>query len=137
MSNSSKKRARPVARHLVLWDGECGFCRRSVEWIASQDKRGALEFKPYQSVELAPSLKEACGDAMHVIKADGTVIKAGRAAMFCGTFTPYSGWARIGLWPMFLPFVELGYAFVARNRNLVSKLFFKTERPAELDRVTE
>ncbi len=137
MSTSSKKRSRPLARHLVLWDGECGFCRRSVEWVAAQDKRGALDFKPYQSVALAPSLQEACSHAMHVIKADGTVIKAGRAALFCGLFTRFSGWARIGMWPIFLPFVELGYAFVARNRNLVSKLFFKCERPDELDRVTE
>ena len=133
MTSSSKTRA----RHLVLWDGQCGFCRRSVEWIASKDKRGALEFKPYQTVELAPSLQQACAHAIHVIKADGEMIKAGRAMLFCGLFTPFSGWARIGMWPIFLPFVELGYAFVARNRNLVSKVLFRCERPGQLDRVTE
>ena len=133
MSTSPKQRP----RHLVLWDGECGFCRRSVEWLAAHDKRGALDFKPYQSVELAPSLKQACSHAMHVIKADGEIIKAGRAMMFCGLFTPLRGWARIGAWPIFLPFVELGYKFVAHNRTLVSKLFFKSERPDQLDRVTE
>ncbi len=132
-----RPKAGAKARHLVLWDGECGFCRRSVEWLAANDKRGALEFKPYQSVELAPSLREACKSAVHVIKADGTVIKAGRAMMFCGTFTRFSGWARIALWPVFMPFIELGYKFVARNRMLVSKFLFKCERPAELDRVTE
>lgn len=133
MSTSSTKRA----RHLVLWDGECGFCRRSVEWLAANDKRGALEFKPYQSVELAPSLREACRHAVHVIKADGTVIKAGRAMMFCGLFTPFSGWARIAMWPMILPFIEVGYKFIAHNRMLVSKVLFKTERPDQFDRVTE
>ena len=133
MSTSSNKRA----RHLVLWDGDCGFCRRSVEWLASQDRRGALEFKPYQSVALAPSLKEACSHAVHVIKSDGEVIRAGRAMMFCGLFTRFSGWARIAMWPLFLPFIEVGYAFVARNRNLVSKLFFKTERPEQFDRANE
>ena len=133
MSTSSNKRA----RHLVLWDGECGFCRRSVEWLAANDKRGALDFKPYQTVELAPSVKEACAEAVHVIKADGEMIRAGRAILFCGTFTRFGGWARIGLWPIFLPFVEVGYKFVAHNRNLVSKFFFKCERPEQLEHVTE
>ena len=137
MSINSNKRARPKARHLVLWDGDCGFCRRSVEWLAAQDKRGALEFKPYQSVALAPSLAESCSHAVHVIKADGTVIKAGRAMMFCGTFTRFSGWARIAMWPIFLPFIEIGYKFIAANRMLMSKFLFKCERPAELERVTE
>ena len=137
MSTAAKKRANQKARHLVLWDGDCGFCRRSVAWLASQDKRGALEFKPYQSVALAPSLKEACKSAVHVIKTDGTVIKAGRAMMFCGTFTRFSGWARIALWPIFLPFIEIGYKFIAANRMLMSKFLFKCERPEEFDRVTE
>ena len=133
MSTSSIQRP----RHLVLWDGECGFCRRCVEWLASKDKRGALEFKPYQSVELAPSLREACKSAVHVIKTDGEIVRGGRAIMFCGLFTPLSGWARIGLWPIFLPFIELGYKFVASNRNLVSQFFFKCERPEQFDRVNE
>lgn len=133
MSTSPQKRP----RHLVLWDGECGFCRRSVEWLAAHDKRGALDYRPYQSVELAPSLKEACSQAMHVIKTDGTVIRGGRAMMFCGLFTPFSGWARIGLWPIFLPFIEIGYKFVANHRTLISKFFFRNERPEQFDRVTE
>lgn len=137
MSTSSNKRANQKARHLVLWDGDCGFCRRSVEWLAAQDKRGALEFKPYQSVELAPSLKESCSHSVHVIKADGEVIRAGRAMMFCGLHTRFSGWARIAMWPIFLPFIEIGYKFIASNRMLVSKVLFKTERPDQFDRVTE
>lgn len=128
---------KPRARHLVLWDGDCGFCRRSVEWLAAHDRRGALEFKPYQSVELAPSLQESCGHAVHVIKSDGQVLRAGRAMMFCGQFTRYGGWARIAQWPIFLPFIELGYAFIARNRMWLSRFFFTRERPEQLDRVSE
>ena len=124
-------------RHLVLWDGDCGFCRRSVEWLAVHDRRRALDFKPYQSVDLAPSLKAACEKAMHVITSDGTVLRGGRAMMFCGQFTRFRGLARIGQWPLFLPFVEIGYALVARNRNLVSRLFFTRERPEAYDRVSE
>lgn len=137
MSKTSNQRANSKARHLVLWDGDCGFCRRSVEWLAANDKRDALEFKPYQSVDLAPSVAQACQKAVHVIKADGTIIKGGRAMMFCGTFTRFGGWARIALWPVFLPFIEIGYKFIAANRMLVSKVLFTAERPEQFDRVTE
>ena len=124
-------------RHLVLWDGECGFCRRSVEWLAANDRRRALEFKPYQDANLAPSLAKSCEKAVHVITTDGQVLSGGKAMLFCGQFTRFGGWARIGQWPIFMPFVDLGYKFIAHNRNWVSNFFFTRERPEQHDRVTD
>lgn len=114
-----------TTKHLVLWDGQCGFCRRCVQFLARYDRFQRLEFCPYQEAELSPSLREACKGAMHVIKANGEVIKAGRAAMFCGQFTRWHQLARIAQWPVFLPFVELGYKLVAANRGLFSKFLFR------------
>ncbi len=124
-------------RHLVLWDGDCGFCRRSVEWLAANDRRHALEFKPYQDANLAPTLKEACSHAVHVITTDGQVLSGGRAMLFCGQFTRWGGWARIAQWPIFMPFINVGYKFIARNRNWISNFFFTRERPEQYERVTE
>jgi len=115
-------------KHLVLWDGECGFCRRCVEFLARQDRFGKLEFSPYQEADLSPQLSAQCEKAMHVVKADGEIIRAGRAAMFCGRFTRWHQLARIGEWPIFLPFVELGYRIVAANRGLFSKFLLRGEK---------
>lgn len=114
-----------TSKHLVLWDGECGFCRRCVGFLARHDRFGRLEFCPYQEAELSPPLREACSHAMHVIKTNGEIIRAGRAAMFCAQFTRWHRLARIAQWPIFLPFVELGYKIVAANRGLFSQILLR------------
>ncbi|RME28250.1 MAG: DUF393 domain-containing protein [Deltaproteobacteria bacterium] len=34
------------ARYLVLYDGECGFCDRTVQWLLDHDRDGVLHFAP-------------------------------------------------------------------------------------------
>ena len=114
-------------KHLVLWDGECGFCRRSTQWLQKHDRFSALEFQANQDADISPELRAACQESVHVIQSNGEILKAGRAILFCGRFTRWNRLARIGEWPIFLPFVELGYAFVARNRGLVSRWMFVDE----------
>ena len=36
------------AVHLVLYDGTCGFCDRTVQWIMAADRRGEFHFAPLQ-----------------------------------------------------------------------------------------
>ncbi|HEX8465080.1 MAG TPA: DUF393 domain-containing protein [Abditibacterium sp.] len=115
------------AKNLVLWDGECGFCRRSVAWLAKYDRYGTLKFQPNQEADISPQLREACQNSVHVVKSDGEILRGGRAVMFCGEQTKWHRLARIAQWPIFLPFVELGYALVAKNRGLFSKFLFTKE----------
>ena len=111
-------------RHLLLWDGTCGFCRRSVEWIARHDTRARLLLLPYQDAPaslVSPQLRAACARAMHVLTTDGRVLKAGRASLFV---LGEIGWplaARVLAWPPFLWAVELGYRLVADNRGRLSR----------------
>lgn len=116
------------SKHLVLWDGECGFCRRCVVWLRKHARGHSLEFCPYQEADLTPELRKACSQSIHVIKMDGEILKGGRAALFLGRFTRWSRLARMGEWPIFLPFVELGYSIVAKNRPFFSKLVMKAEK---------
>lgn len=116
-----------MKKHLVLWDGECGFCRRSVMWLLARDRYGHLEAQSNQTAEISEALRAACQHAVHVIKSDGEILRAGRAILFCGTQTRWNRLARIGMWPVFLPFVEVGYAFVANHRGIVSKFLFTSE----------
>lgn len=112
------------SRHLVLWDGQCDFCRKSTDWLRAHDRFHRLDFCPYQEADLGPAMKEACSEAMHVVKSNGDILWAGRAAMFCGRCTRWHQLARIGEWPVFLPFVEVGYKIVAANRDLFSQVLF-------------
>ncbi|MCC6623466.1 MAG: DUF393 domain-containing protein [Deltaproteobacteria bacterium] len=38
----------PRPEHLVLYDGVCGLCDRSVRWLIRRDARGLLRFAPLQ-----------------------------------------------------------------------------------------
>jgi predicted DCC family thiol-disulfide oxidoreductase YuxK len=70
-------------RWVLVFDGECGICRRSVAWI--QNRKGAerIEAVPYQhpSVpERYPELsREALEEAMHLVSPTGEVRKGARA----------------------------------------------------------
>lgn len=116
-----------MQKHLVLWDGDCGFCRRSVQWLQKHDRFGSLRFEPSQSAHISPELRAACRDSIHVVKSDGEILRAGRAALFCGRQTRWHRLARLAQWPIFLPLVEIGYGWVARNRHIVSKFVFTAE----------
>ncbi len=115
-------------KHLVLWDGECGFCRQSVEWLQKHDRFGSLQFQPFQEAPISSELRAACEDSIHVITTDGDLLHGGRAAMFLGRATRWNRLARVGEWPMFLPFVNLGYKIVAHNRPFFSKLVMRAKR---------
>ncbi len=39
--------------HLVLYDGECGVCSRTVRWLLSADRDGLLRFAPLQGATAA------------------------------------------------------------------------------------
>ena len=62
---------------------------------------------------MTPELAAACGKALHVLTADGQLLRAGRASLFVLGETGHPWLARIlGLPPM-VWLVELGYAIVA------------------------
>jgi predicted DCC family thiol-disulfide oxidoreductase YuxK len=41
-------RRKPGARQLVLYDGECGLCDRSVQFLLARDHGGTLSYAPLQ-----------------------------------------------------------------------------------------
>ena len=70
----------------------------------------------------------ACQQAVHVITAEGRVIKAGRAAMFVLEELGYPRWlVRPLTWPPLVWLTELGYWLVANNRPFFSRFLFTRE----------
>ena len=123
-------------RHLLLWDGRCGFCQRCVTWLMRQPGASSFHAFPYQtaaSPRVTPDIRRASARAMHVLTTDGRVFKAGRASLFILGELGWRRTARILRWPPFVWFVELGYKFVAANRNRISRLLPDTAATCALD----
>jgi hypothetical protein len=75
---------------------------------------------------MTPELRKACEGAMHVITADGTVIKGGASIVFIYETLGY-GLVKLGYVPPLSYAIELGYRVVAANRMFFSRLFFTDE----------
>jgi predicted DCC family thiol-disulfide oxidoreductase YuxK len=117
-----------TAQALLLWDGECNFCRRSVEWAERRDEGHALRAIPYQqapSPPMTPELRVACARAVHVLTPEGEVLRAGRACLWVLQRIGYPVLARVFALPPLVWVVEVGYWLVARNRGLASRLLFR------------
>jgi hypothetical protein len=85
---------------------------------------------PYQeapSPPLTPELAAACDRAVHVVTADGAVLRAGRAVLFILERCGWGAAARCLALPPFVWGVEAIYSLVARNRMLVSRFLFTRE----------
>ncbi len=48
MMASSKSQGSAGPRRIVLYDGECGFCDRSVQWLLDHDRDQRLAYAPLQ-----------------------------------------------------------------------------------------
>jgi predicted DCC family thiol-disulfide oxidoreductase YuxK len=114
--------------HLVLWDGECGFCSRAIAWLQRNDREHRFQFTKYQeapSPPMTPELYRACGKAVHVIDREGSIHRGARATLF---ILEREGWGPIARFlslPPFVWIVELGYCLVASNRSFFSRFFFR------------
>jgi predicted DCC family thiol-disulfide oxidoreductase YuxK len=115
-------RAAP-AKPLLVFDGDCHFCRRWVErW--RELTAGAVDYAPYQEAAARfPEIpSEAFQSAVHFIEQNGTVYRAAEA-VFHSLKTVRGG--RWLLWgyehvPGFAAVTETAYGLVARNRQAAS-----------------
>jgi predicted DCC family thiol-disulfide oxidoreductase YuxK len=74
-------------------------------------------------------LYAACARAVHVVRADGTVLRGGRATLFILERLGWGPVARLLSYPPLIWPVELGYAIVARHRGFFARFFFREEQP--------
>lgn len=105
---------------LVLYDGECGLCDRSVQLILRNDRRGRFRFAALQS-DIGRALLERHGLPAHevstVVLVDGErAYTRSRAALrIAGMMDrPWPLLRAFSIVPR--PLADVAYNFVARNR---------------------
>jgi len=68
---------------VLIYDGNCPVCGKTVAWIKGNAKKGAFEMIPCQSETVQqrfPSIKQAvCMQAMQLVLPDGTVLSGEKA----------------------------------------------------------
>ena len=92
-----------------------------------------MPFQEAPSPPMTPELREACKRAMHIIKRDGQMLRAGRGALFVMEQVGFVWTARFFRLIPFIWFVELGYWTLARNRKFFGKFLFRTDYTSPID----
>ncbi len=117
--------AEPVPPRLVLFDGYCGLCDRTVQWLLRHDSEGRLRFAPLQGDTAAlvrarhPEIPTELDSLLYVEREDGVeqVLWRSRAVFRIARQLP--GAVRLLSWLCILPrfLTDLGYRLVARMRH--------------------
>jgi predicted DCC family thiol-disulfide oxidoreductase YuxK len=108
--------------YVLIWDGECGVCRRSVAWLEGADRDGRIETVPYQDPSVPdrfPGIPEdRYQKAMQLVGPRGEWWEGARAAEEMLRLLP--GWRRLSFLfriPGVRRVAAIVYRQVARNRR--------------------
>ena len=113
----------PPPKPLLVWDGECHFCKRWIErWRAIT--AGEIDYATYQEVaDRFPEIpREEFKRAMAFIEPDGKTFFAAEAlyrSLRCRSSRRWLAWSYDHM-PGFATVSELGYKFIARHRTFGS-----------------
>ncbi len=119
---------RPVERPLLIFDGNCGFCRRTVERIREiTGDRADYASSQEVGADFPSILPEEYLREVKLVETDGQVYGAAEAALRLIFDAGKSPWSGVPLWAYRqVPGVrwasETGYHFVATHRTLCSTL---------------
>jgi len=124
---------RPI---IVFFDGVCGFCNASVNFLLNRDRNARLTFAPLQEETAREQLlpDDLAGLSSLVILRQGKVYR--RSAAVVRVLWELGGiWGLLGtlLWLIPRPLRDLGYSFLARNRYRIrgKKETCRLPRPEE------
>jgi acetyl esterase len=105
----------------VIYDGECGFCRQSVELLRRWDREHVLRFVPFQDAAAVARFRIALPElaaALHLVFPDGRVYAGADAAPELLRLLPGKRW--LAPWfrvPGVLPLARRVYARIAAQRH--------------------
>lgn len=106
---------------MVIFDGECGMCTRTIRKLHDWDRRGVLEFRPCQNLSLdgfygvTPT---KCLREVWAVAEDGTIASGSAAAALILSALVNNRWPyRIGELPGIRHAMDFGYHVIARNRR--------------------
>ena len=135
-------------RLLVIFDGHCGLCNRSVRWLLRHDRGGRLRFVPSESPRVAgllarlgfglPDGNSAPGTIL-VVRHSGTqqehaLVRSDAVVALLGELP--RPWPAVGVTLRLIPrpLRDLGYRFIARWRYRIWGRLEQCPLPSPEDR---
>lgn len=114
----------------MIYDGQCGFCKRSMAWLLAFDGLGQIAIRDYRSNPSPVVPSEKVDNALYVVYGDDRALPGFNAYRYVVLRVPGLWW----LTPLFyIPFISAWvgrpvYHWVASNRGKLSAIIFKTPK---------
>ncbi len=105
----------------VIYDGECGICRQSVDLLKRWDREHVLRYVPFQDEAAVARFRialPALAAAMHLVFPDGRAFAGADAVPELLGLLPGKRW--LAVWfriPGVLPLARRVYAWIAARRR--------------------
>src|SRR5258706_12142995 len=129
-----------MTRLFVLYDADCGLCRRLANWLATQPALIPLVPIPAQSVraaQLFPSQASQTPRELTVISDQGAIYLGNHAWIMClYALRHYRHWARRLSHPMLLPLARQAFAALSVHRSAISRFMGERELAERISRVS-
>ena len=121
---------------ILVYDGECQFCRRQVALVERWDDDRRIEPIPFQQADLARLgvRRAAAEEAMHLVAPSGAVWRGAAAARELLRLLPRLRWlAWIFRLPGAMTVAEFAYSWVAKRRHRFGCASATCQRGASAD----
>ena len=113
-----------IPRPLILFDGDCGFCNKSIQYILKRDKAKQFHFAALESEVGKAALRQAglpkdYKKSLVLLDDAGTHVKSTGVARIAARL---DGISKAGSWVRIIPrpLRDFGYDLVARYRYLLA-----------------
>jgi len=112
------KKTKPL---IVLWDGDCSFCKNSLEWVQKKNPQGDIQYLSFHE-ETAKKWREQIGlealqKSMYVVEENETLYGGSEGFRILLSRIPRYKWLSflMGL-PLIKQCCQFGYSIIANNR---------------------
>ena len=107
---------------LVLYDADCGLCRRLAHWLATEPALIPLVPIPAQSARAARLFPGRAPAELTVVSDEGAVWAGDHAWIMClYALRNYRDWARKLSHPRLLPLARQAFAALSKHRATISR----------------
>ena len=110
----------PERRFTLLYDGECPFCRREVEWLRRRDREGHLALEDIAGPGFDPAqyglTREEVVGVLHGVLPDGRVVRRVEAIRQAYQAVGLGWLVAPTRWPVVRWVLDRMYGIFARNR---------------------